>query len=720
MVSAAACGDDDASVDANVDAHIDSNVDGDGDPGADARVDSNITLSADAGDVVYALIGEPITLDGSRSTGAARFAWNLGNGEEIAESENPVAEGITYDAEGRYVVVLTVKDAGGARQTDATTVVVTHPLTHTPRQSGTLLVTRIGDAEEIVTIDEDASEVSRLRFDPVRRSLEVVERITVTSPPRSLTKTTTGYAVVCARHVSRFGETLADETVIPLPLGADAYGAVERAGDLFVTMPGRHALAVIEGDAVAGEIPVDDPRAIALAPDARLAVARFRSGDDRAAITFLDPASGERTDLALAFDPQASSDTESGGVPSYLAQLLFSPDGRALAVPSLQANIGEGRFRAGVDLRLDTTLRAVVSFARLDGEQFVEDFPARKQFDDRGFASAAIYSRHGDFLYVAMRGSRAIDRVDTLRGNGSSGSILSAGFAPDGLGLSADDRFLFVRASLSRELRVYDVSSFASLPPLVAMASTVSREPLSETMLRGKQLFNDSLDPRLSRDGYLACAHCHLDGDSDHRVWDFTSRGEGLRRTPSLFGGGDGPLHWTANFDEVQDFENDIRAHGGGLGLMSPEDFRATEETLGETKAGRSPDLDALAQYVESLTALPDNPHAPDDASARGAVVFRDAGCATCHSGPRFTDSGASLYDVGTLSSGSGQRLGETLSGLDTPTLVGLHRASRFFHDGSAASLRDVVDRDTEDRHGATSGLSASERQDLVAYLRTL
>ena len=39
-----------------------------------------------------------------------------------------------------------------------------------------------------------------------------------------------------------------------------------------------------------------------------------------------------------------ASDTETGGVPSYLEQLLVSPTGFEAAVPSLQANFGQGRY----------------------------------------------------------------------------------------------------------------------------------------------------------------------------------------------------------------------------------------------------------------------------------------------------------------------------------------------------------------------------------------
>src|SRR5439155_24751590 len=98
--------------------------------------------------------------------------------------------------------------------------------------------------------------------------------------------------------------------------------------------------------------------------------------------------------------------------------------------------------------------------------------------------------------------------------------------------------------------------------PQVARIPAVQTELLSPQVLLGKQIFYNAADARMSRDKYLSCAACHIDGDSDGRVWDFTDRGEGLRNTIALTGHPgirQGPVHWSANFDEIQDFEGDIR-----------------------------------------------------------------------------------------------------------------------------------------------------------------
>jgi mono/diheme cytochrome c family protein len=150
-------------------------------------------------------------------------------------------------------------------------------------------------------------------------------------------------------------------------------------------------------------------------------------------------------------------------------------------------------------------------------------------------------------------------------------------------------------------------------------------------------------------------------------------------------------------------------------------------DPLGQPKAGLSAELDALAAYVRSLVGFGVSPHrAPDGsltpAAARGKALFDDAGCASCHSGPGFTDSAfGALHDVGTLGVGSGQANGGALTGLDTPTLRGLWATAPYLHDGSAATLADVVGpRNPTGQHGPTHLMTAAERQDLVAYLLSI
>jgi hypothetical protein len=212
-------------------------------------------------------------------------------------------------------------------------------------------------------------------------------------------------------------------------------------------------------------------------------------------------------------------------------------------------------------------------------------------------------------------------------------------------------------------------------------------------------------------------------------VWDFTDRGEGLRNTITLRGQGGNagaPLHWTGNFDEVQDFENDIRAFFGGTGFMADADFLTgtRSQPMGDVKAGVSVDLDALADYLGSLQDAGRSPRrqtngAMTPEAVAGKALFDASGCAACHSGPRLSDSNTGLrHDVGTIKPSSGKRAGATLDGFDTPALLGLWATAPYLHDGSAQTLKDVLTTaNPAGRHGDLSSLSPAQIDQIVEYL---
>jgi mono/diheme cytochrome c family protein len=285
---------------------------------------------------------------------------------------------------------------------------------------------------------------------------------------------------------------------------------------------------------------------------------------------------------------------------------------------------------------------------------------------------------------------------------------------------------LFVHNFMARSLSVLDLSPLLNAGQFVATTlatpPTVGTEKLAANVLRGKQLFYDARDPRLARDSYMSCASCHNDGGHDGRVWDLTHAGEGLRNTISLRGraGGQGRLHWSANFDEVQDFEAQIRSLAGGRGLMADAQFNAgtRSQSLGDAKAGLSADLDALAAYVASLNTFDNSPArqangALTSDAVAGRAVFQ-AQCASCHAGTDFTDSSKKvLHNVGTQKAASGQRLGLALNGLDAPTLRDVWATAPYLHDGSAATLQDAVVA-----HGLN--LSAADLAAVVSYTRQI
>jgi cytochrome c peroxidase len=135
-----------------------------------------------------------------------------------------------------------------------------------------------------------------------------------------------------------------------------------------------------------------------------------------------------------------------------------------------------------------------------------------------------------------------------------------------------------------------------------------------------------------------------------------------------------------------------------------------------------------MAVYCNSLD-YPLSPHiaAPGKlmpAAERGKEIFhrKEVGCATCHSGPYYTDSSLkqpfNLHDVGTGLFDKSERMGTKY---DTPTLLSIYRSAPYLHDGSAKTLRDVVTTcNKDDKHGKTSQLKSGEVDDLVAFLKSL
>lgn len=158
----------------------------------------------------------------------------------------------------------------------------------------------------------------------------------------------------------------------------------------------------------------------------------------------------------------------------------------------------------------------------------------------------------------------------------------------------------------------------------------------------------------------------------------------------------------------------------GGLGSFTEPrlNLSVTHGTV-DLVSGKLP---ALQAYQLSLEA-PAAPAGSFDAAAaaRGKLVFEGAGrCATCHSGPHFTDGNERLHppadsmaepETPSYASRSATKL------YRTSPLRGVWQHPPYFHDGSAATLDDVVAR--YDARLAL-GLTATQRADLVRYLKSL
>jgi YVTN family beta-propeller protein len=304
------------------------------------------------------------------------------------------------------------------------------------------------------------------------------------------------------------------------------------------------------------------------------------------------------------------------------------------------------------------------------------------------------------------------------------GYAVRVGQNPRAVRVSPDGRRVYIANALDFNVSVHDASNMEVITRI-----KMCDPPKSPEWVRGKVLFSTANRP-LSGRRWIACSSCHPDGHSDGRVWQ---NPEGLRKTPAFMGlAHTHPLHWSADRDEVQDFEYTIRGRlmqGPGLlrGAIEPKvGFEPTE--LSMDLAGRSTDLDALAIYSNSFEFTL-SPHiaAPGKLSAaaeRGKKLFvGDAvGCVKCHSGPYYTDSTLKkpfkVHDVGTGGDDPSEKMGPKY---DTPTLLGVYRTAPYLHHGKAKTLRDVLTTcNKDDKHGKTSHLKPNEIDDLVAFLKAL
>jgi cytochrome c peroxidase len=238
------------------------------------------------------------------------------------------------------------------------------------------------------------------------------------------------------------------------------------------------------------------------------------------------------------------------------------------------------------------------------------------------------------------------------------------------------------------------------IEPTVVRARPVGPTQLSAEALAGRRVFHDATDVHLTPSGVVTCASCHPGGGDDGRTWrigtlEIPSK---LRRTPALQGLVDGakPFHADAGFDSLATL---------------------TTDTIRQLMAGDALLVDAasVSTYLSELTPDP-APYGLDPAAVeRGRVLFESPGlsCATCHPGASGSDGRTHVVDP--RPSDPDALAGPVL----TPRLDALASRAPYLHDGSAATLDDVLAAHPDAGRVPSSWLSASQLDDLRTYLRS-
>lgn len=297
-----------------------------------------------------------------------------------------------------------------------------------------------------------------------------------------------------------------------------------------------------------------------------------------------------------------------------------------------------------------------------------------------------------DVAYVLSQGGDAIQRVvldpsgpklgsDNNKqidiGNAPAGSTLACQ-NPTGLVIAHAAARAYVNCWVTRSLGVVDLAS-------QALIKTVASETIadSEKDVQAGRRFYFTARGRWSNESWSGCGSCHPDGLTDNITWIFPT---GPRQTVSMDGTfshaagrpqSQRVLNWTAQFEEIHDFERNTRTVSGGLGaitegacntpdekqrLLALDGYRpgksaanltdvqpaAAKETQ-DQPGGCNKDWDQIEAFVKTIRP-PRGLRTLDAASvARGAALFAKAGtpgadpnaagCVDCHGGPGWTVS---------------------------------------------------------------------------------
>jgi cytochrome c peroxidase len=259
-----------------------------------------------------------------------------------------------------------------------------------------------------------------------------------------------------------------------------------------------------------------------------------------------------------------------------------------------------------------------------------------------------------------------------------------------------------------------------------------------EKVTRGRQLF---FDKGLSRDGTLSCASCHdpkLSFSDGRALASGIDGAEGTRNSPALINRGYGEVFfWDGRAQSLEQLALQP--------IVNPIELGNTETEVERRTGMRAADVAAaLASYLRTIRSGDSRfdrfgageTRALNALEQAGLKVFRGkGGCTACHIGPNFTDerfhnTGIAWRDGRLVDDGrfSVSEIDPDRGAFKTPTLRDLTRTAPYMHDGSLATLDDVIEfyskggrpNPSLDGQIRPRDLTLEEKRALAAFLRTL
>ena len=551
------------------------------------------------------------------------------------------------------------------------------------------------DGALVAAVNPDSDSITLVNA----QGLRLIKEIAVGDDPRTLTFTPDSRQVLVANRGSANVSVVAVEDfsrVANIPVGPMPYGVVTDGQRAFVAEFALGNIGIID---LARQTLVERVK-VAPFPAGLAIEAVSRDGqrrEGRLLATHFFSGQVSAIDLGTLTVTAVASTEEGINLSQSIA---VASEGTKAYLPQTVSNA------SNTNLSFDTTVLPVVNVldlsehVMLSGQRIAIDTidqPASIPF-------AAVVSPDGGRLYVVHAGSDNLSVIDLAANRGLA--HISVGANPRGIAITPDGATLFVNNTLDGTMSVIDAGTFTYIETI-----GLTTIPLAADVLRGKRIFNSASSPVLTRDRWISCAACHFDAGMDTRTWEGFP--DGPRNTIALFGVGQTlPIHWSGDFDELQDVELTIRTIQSGTGLIAGD----AHDSLGTAHAGSSSDLDALAAYLDSVEVLP-SPYGSDlEGINAGEEKFNALSCQVCHPPPLFSD--LELHDVGTGDAAKEKNPHGRGTSFDTPSLRGVWFTAPYFHDGSAATLRDVFAMGTT--HNIAAGIGEQELQALIAYLRAL
>ena len=566
-------------------------------------------------------------------------------------------------------------------------------------------------------------------YDIERR--QIIRRIEVPAVPSGLTLSPDGARlyITCAAPKSRvcIVQTATGKVRTTLPSGHTATSPVISPDGkmLYVCDRFNDSVQVIDLEKLkeVASIRVDrEPVAAVLSPDGRLLFVanhihsgRADKGVVAATVSVIDTGSRK----LLKNIPLTNGST-------LLEGLCVSPDGKYVGVTHVLARFHLPTTTVAHGWMNDNALSLI------DTEQFKLITTVLLDEDDRGAANpwAAAWSRDGNFICVTHAGTHEVSlinapallaKINSLPERSTSAPVpqegsnaaQTLGDIPNDLGFLKGMRSrikLHSKGPRSIALaanRAFIANYFSDSVSIVRLenganaSATIQFESPAELVpvRKGEMYFNDGT---LCYQGWQSCASCH---SSDARVdgmnWDLLNDGMGNPKNAKslLFCFQTPPV---MAMGVRSDAAAAIRAGIRHILFAQPREEVAS----------------AIDAYVKNLQASP-SPYLVhyrlSESAERGRKLFfsEGIGCFKCHPPPLFTDLKPHAVGIGKFD----QRTDEFY----TPTLIELWRTAPYMHDGSAASMREVVVTHNPDNlRGKTSDLSTKEVDDLVAYLLSL